>query len=67
MTEEDPFPGPEDPRPTRIQFNGPNVISTFDSPPRPDAVRVHEAAIRRHLQGRRPGEGPPRPAPGARG
>ena len=59
MTEEDPFQGPGDLEPTKVQLKGPNVTSTFDSPPRPDAVRAHEAAIRRHLLGRWPGEDPP--------
>ncbi|HEX3911524.1 MAG TPA: hypothetical protein VHW67_12580 [Solirubrobacteraceae bacterium] len=58
MTEADPFHRPEGgPKPTPVKFDGPNVISTFDAPPKPDAVRAHEAAIRKHLQGRRPGQG----------
>jgi hypothetical protein len=39
MTESDPFAGPEDMEPTRVPLTGPNVISTFDSPPHPDAVK----------------------------
>jgi hypothetical protein len=59
MTEEDPYPGPGDLEPTKVQLKGPNVTSTFDSPPHPDAVKAHEAAIRRHLKSRRSGENPP--------
>jgi hypothetical protein len=59
MSEQDPFRRLRDPQPTKMQLKGPNVISTFDTPPSPDAVRAHEAAIRKHLQDRRPGEDPP--------
>lgn len=59
MTEEDPFHGGDDLEPTKVQLKGPNVNSTFDTPPRPDAVRAHEAAIRRHLRSRLQGEDPP--------
>jgi hypothetical protein len=59
MTEEDPYSGPGDLEPTKVQLKGPNVTSTFDSPPHPDAVKAHEAAIRRHLGRRRAGENPP--------
>jgi hypothetical protein len=59
MTEVDPFQGPEDLEPTKVQLKGPNVKSTFDSPPRPAAIRAQEAAIRRHLQRRRSDEDPP--------
>ena len=67
MTEEDPLKGHGDLEPTKVHLSGPNVISTFDSPPRPDAVRAHEAVIRRHLQNRRAGEGPFGPSPGSHG
>ena len=50
MTEDAPFDGSEGMEPTKVPLKGPNVTSTFDTPPRPDAVRVHDAAIRRHLQ-----------------
>jgi hypothetical protein len=53
MTESDPFDGVGDMEPTRVPLTGPNVISTFDSPPHPDAVKAHDAAIRKHLQDRR--------------
>jgi hypothetical protein len=43
--------------PTPLSLKGPNVISTFDTPPHPDAVRAQDAAIRRHLQGRKPKPG----------
>jgi hypothetical protein len=58
MGEDDPFKGPEDIEPTRVPLKGPNVNSTFDTPPRPDAVKAHDAAIRKHLQGRRSEQGP---------
>jgi hypothetical protein len=35
------------------------VISTFDTPPHPDAVRAHDAAIRKHLQERKPRQDEP--------
>ncbi len=58
MTERNPF---EDPRKrlerTKVNLRGPNVTSTFDTPPRPDALRVLKAAVRKHLHERRPGDG----------
>ena len=56
MNEDDPFKGAEDMEPTRAPLKGPNVISTLDTPPSPDAVRAHDAVIRRHLQDRRSGQ-----------
>jgi hypothetical protein len=53
MTEEEPRRGGEELEPTRVPLKGPNVISTFDTPPHPDAVRAHFAAIRKHLRDRR--------------
>ena len=58
MTEEEPFKAAEEMEPTKAPLKGPNVTSTFDTPPRPDAVRAQDAAIRRHLQARRPPEEP---------
>jgi hypothetical protein len=64
MSEEDPFRrGRGELEPTSAELDGPNVISTFDAPVRPDAVKAHEAAIRKHLQDRRP-DGAPPAAPG---
>jgi hypothetical protein len=57
MTEEQPFKDAADMEPTLLPLRAPNVISTLDTPPRPDAVRVHDAAIRKHLQDRKPPEG----------
>jgi hypothetical protein len=57
--EEDPYDGPGELEPTKVQLKGPNVTSTFDSPPRADAVKAHEAAIRKHLRDRRRGGDPP--------
>jgi hypothetical protein len=54
MPEDAPFDGPEDIEATKVPLKGPNVISTFDTPPHPDAVKAHDAAIRRHLQDKRP-------------
>jgi hypothetical protein len=59
MTEEEPFKGAEDIEPMKVPLKGPNVTSTFDTPPHPDAVKAHDAAIRRHLQDRRPQQDPP--------
>jgi hypothetical protein len=61
MTERNPF---EDGRKklerTKVSLRGPNVTSTFDTPPRPDALRAQKAAIRKHLHKRGSG-GAPRP------
>jgi len=61
MTEEEPFKGADEIEPTRVPLKGPNVISTLDAPPHPDAVRAQEAAIRRHLKGQRSEQDPPGP------
>jgi hypothetical protein len=53
MTEEQPFMGDEEMEPTKLPLRGPNVISTFDAPPHPDAVKAQDAAMRRHLKDRR--------------
>jgi hypothetical protein len=58
MTEKDPYRRPGELEPTKVQLKGPNVTSTFDTPPRPDAVKAHEAAIRKHLRERPPGDPP---------
>lgn len=54
MPEEDPFHDAEGVEPTKVELKGPNVTSTFETPPKPDAVKTHQAAIRKHLRGRRP-------------
>ena len=54
MNEEQPRSGDEDVEPMLAPLKGPNVISTFDTPPHPDAVRAQDAAIRKHLRDRRP-------------
>jgi hypothetical protein len=59
MTEEEPFKGGEEIEPTWVPLKGPNVISTLDTPPSPDAVKAHDAAIRKHLQDRRSQQDPP--------
>jgi hypothetical protein len=60
MTENDPF---QHARPklqsTKVQLRGPNMTSSFDRPPRPDAIKVQRAAIRKHLHGHAPRQ-PPR-------
>jgi hypothetical protein len=56
MAEEAPRKGSEEMEPTKLPLRGPNVVNTFDTPPSPDAVKVHDAAIRKHLQDRRPRE-----------
>ncbi len=60
MTERNPFEDARKP-PVRAKASvrGPNVTNTFDTPPRPDALKVQKAAIRKHLHERRPGEGRP--------
>ncbi len=59
MSEEQPFQGGEGVEPTMAPLKGPNVTSTFDVPPSPDAVKVHDAAIRKHLQDRKAQQDPP--------
>ena len=59
MTEEEPFERVGELEPTRVELKGPNVTSTFDTPPRQDAIRMQLAAVRRHLQRRRRGEHQP--------
>jgi len=58
MTEDEPFKGGEEIEPTRVPLKGPNVTSTFDTPPRPEAVEAQDAAMRKHLQSRRPPQDP---------
>jgi hypothetical protein len=54
MSEAEPFKGAEDIELTRVPLKGPKITCTLDTPPSPDAVRAQDAAIRRHLQERRP-------------
>jgi hypothetical protein len=58
MAEEEPFEAAGNLEPTKVELTGPNVLSTFDTPPRADAVRTQEAAIRKHLQDRGRGASP---------
>ena len=62
MTEDEPFKSSEDTELTKVPLKGPNVASTFDTPLSPDAVKAHDASIRKHLQDRQP---PPGPSDGA--
>jgi hypothetical protein len=62
MTESDPFRRIRRLKPTKAVLKGPNVRSTFDKPLRPQAIKAQVAAIRKHLQGHRPGDGPSSPA-----
>jgi hypothetical protein len=58
MTERNPFEEPRrQPERTKASVRGPNVVNTIDTPPRPDALRVLRAAIRKHLHERRLGGG----------
>jgi hypothetical protein len=54
MSEDEPFKGAEHTELTKVPLKGPNVACTLDTPPSPDALRAQDAAIRRHLQERRP-------------
>jgi hypothetical protein len=64
MTEHDPF---EDAREklecTKVQLRGPNVMSSFDVPLRPAALKVQKAVIRKHLHERRAGRDRPDGSP----
>jgi hypothetical protein len=59
MSEEQPFKDADEMEPTKLPLKAPNVISTLDTPPHPDAVRAHDASIRKHLQDRKPREDRP--------
>jgi hypothetical protein len=63
MSEGQPFKDGEGVEPTKVPLKGPNVTSTLDTPPRPHAVKVTRAAIRRHLTRRRKQHPPDAPAP----
>lgn len=53
MAESDPFEhARQKPQFKKVELRGPNVTCSIDRPPRPDAVRVQRAAIRKHLHGR---------------
>jgi hypothetical protein len=63
MAEYEPIEGGEGKlEPTEAPLRAPNVISTLDSQPSPDAVKAHEAAIRRHLKDHRAAQDPPHAA-----
>ena len=47
--------------PTEAPLKGPNVNTTLDTEPHPDAVKAQDAAIRRHLRGQRPPQDPQDP------
>ena len=53
MSEEHPFNGPGELEPTTLPLKAPNVLHTLDTEPHPDAVKAHDATIRRHLQNRK--------------
>jgi hypothetical protein len=55
--EAQPFKAREQIAPTPLQLRGPNVISTFDTPLHPDAVRAQDASIRKYLQDHKPRPG----------
>jgi hypothetical protein len=58
MVEPDPFENArEQPRCTKITLRAPNVTNSLDRPPRPDALKVQWAAIRKHLHERGPRHG----------
>ena len=59
MTEEQPFSAHEEIEPTKVSVRGPNVLNTLDAPPKPDAVRAQDAAVRKHLKGRFRRQDPP--------
>jgi hypothetical protein len=59
MGEDEPFRGDEEIEPTKVSLKGPNVVSTFDTPPKPDALRAQKAAVRRYLKHRRSEGDPP--------
>jgi hypothetical protein len=56
MSEDAPLERAGAVQPTKVKLSGPNVISTFEVPPRDDAVKTQVAVIRKHLMDRRPGQ-----------
>ncbi len=53
MMESDPFEhARQKPQFKKVELRGPNVTCSIDRPPSPDALRVQQAAIRKHLHGR---------------
>jgi hypothetical protein len=59
MTEDEPFKGDEEIELTRVSLKGPNVFSTLDAPPSPDALKAQQDAVRRHLKRGRQGSDRP--------
>jgi hypothetical protein len=57
MSEDDPFETAGEMEPTNLELKGPNVVSTFEVPPRDDALKAQEAAIRKHLSNQRRAKG----------
>lgn len=56
MPERNPFEDENrEPARTEVSLSGPNVKSTLEKPPRPDAVEAQKAALRKHLRERRSG------------
>ncbi len=63
MGEYEPLEGPERKlEATEMPLKAPNVISTLDTPPHPDAVKAQDAAIRRHLKHPQGPQAPPEAA-----
>ena len=49
MTEHEPQPQPSSQEKIPAHLHGPNTVSSLDAPPRPAAIKVHQAVIRKHL------------------
>ena len=49
MSEPQPKKQPPPQEAIRVPLRGPNLMSSLDAPPRPAAIKVHQAVVRKHL------------------
>ena len=49
MSEPQPQRKPPPREAIRVPLRGPNIVSSLDAPPRPAAIKVHQAVVRKHL------------------
>ena len=49
MSEPEPRKQPSSQEKIEVPLQGPNIVTSLDSPPPPSAVRVHQAVVRKHL------------------
>jgi hypothetical protein len=49
MSEPEPKREPPKQKGIPVPLRGPNIVSSLESPPRPAALKVHQAVVRKHL------------------